>query len=173
MYVVEELSCLCLTAERDDVRIASARYPHTDVHPELWCSVASVHQIDLFPLLIFDSVNCPFAILRGQTYHVHSLGKHRRLRDPFVYLPKVAEPPYRPSLPTIIPHLINQFHPRPSSIHPYIPAPAKKFAIRDIRVDKQVSERVREKKGKCRAISSFSLSLNPSDYTVFRLDTRR
>lgn len=33
MYVVEELSCLCLTAERDDVRIASA---HTDVHPELW-----------------------------------------------------------------------------------------------------------------------------------------
>lgn len=35
---------------------------------ELWCSVASVHQIDLFPLLIFDSVDCPFAILRGQTY---------------------------------------------------------------------------------------------------------
>lgn len=65
MYVVEELSCLCLTAERDDVRIASA---HTDVHPELWCSVASVHQIDLFPLLIFDSVDRPFAILRGQTY---------------------------------------------------------------------------------------------------------
>lgn len=65
MYVVEELSCLCLTAERDDVRIASA---HTDVHPELWCSVASVHQIYLFPLLIFDSVDCPFAILRGQTF---------------------------------------------------------------------------------------------------------
>lgn len=33
---------LLLAAERDDVRIASA---HPDVHPELWCSVASVHQL--------------------------------------------------------------------------------------------------------------------------------
>lgn len=57
MYVVEDGSLAVFVLLQREMTLRSPA--HTDVHPELWCSVGLVHQTDLFPVLIFDSVDCP------------------------------------------------------------------------------------------------------------------